>query len=109
MAGGLSTLATYGQRTVTFLLFGATCYYGTSFIHSSYILRKKRKERELQHLVRPQLETFWQSVIYEYEEPPFLSFLLVNSSLMLTLLIKGSKYNLLNGNDPGLYPGGTYF
>lgn len=46
MAGGLNSLATYAQRTVTFLLFGATCYYGTALVHSSYILRKRRKERE---------------------------------------------------------------
>ena len=48
MAGGISSIATYAQRTVTFLLFGATCYYGTALVHSSYLLRKRRKETESQ-------------------------------------------------------------
>ena len=42
---GLRSLATYSQKAVTFLLIGATCYYGTALVHSSYILHRRRKER----------------------------------------------------------------
>ena len=45
MAGGLSSLATYAQRSVTFLLIGATCYYGAVLFQNTYRLRMKRREK----------------------------------------------------------------
>ena len=45
MAGGLSSLATYAQRSITFLLVGATFYYGAALFQNTYRLRAKRREK----------------------------------------------------------------
>ena len=45
MPGGVTSLATYAQRSVTIFLVGLTCYYGASLFQTSYLARKKRLER----------------------------------------------------------------
>jgi len=43
----LQKVANFSQKAAAFLLFGATCYYGTFLIHGSYVLSRRRKERIL--------------------------------------------------------------
>ena len=85
MAGGLNALATYAQRTVTLVLFGATCYYGAAFIHSSYLIRQRQKLKRVQ-------ETSYSAVRFQIFDNTLMGLNYV--TLLESCLFKLSKISL---------------